>query len=63
MGASVEMKFVARDLKQAARMQQQFVTQMDVIGYQCSEFRAVPGNGKVDVILTFVRRRNHKTAP
>lgn len=63
MGASVEVKFVARNLTQAARMQQQFVTQMDLIGYQCSEFRAIPGNGKVDVISTFVRKQKHKATP
>lgn len=59
MGTSVEMKFVAKDLKQAARMQQQFVTQLDIIGYQFSQFKAIPANGKIDVTLTFVRKRNH----
>lgn len=57
MGTTIEITFSAKDLKQAARLQQQFVTQMEAIGYQFHEFKAVPAKNKVEATLVLVRKR------
>lgn len=55
---SVEIKFEAKDLKHAAKLQEQFIRQMEVIGYQFKEFKAIPEGNKVNSTLTIVRKKN-----
>ena len=54
---SVEIRFEAKDLKHAARNQEQLAKQMELIGYQLKEFRAIPEGKKVNVTLLLIRKK------
>lgn len=54
----VEINFAAKDLKNAAKLEEQIVKQMEVIGFQFKEFKATPVGNKVNVTLSLVRKKN-----
>ena len=57
MTNTVTLNYSAKTLNQAARMQQQFVKQLEVLGYQFKEITATPeGKTKVNVTLVLVRK-------
>lgn len=54
---TVEIRFEAKDLKHAARNQEQFTKQMELIGYQFKEFKAIPEGKKINVTLLLIRQK------
>ncbi|MGN1301312.1 MAG: hypothetical protein ACI4U9_02135 [Clostridia bacterium] len=58
---SVEIKFLAKDIPQAARLQQQILTQMGLIGYTYKEFKVIPTDkNKVETTLILEREKKKK---
>lgn len=65
--AFIEISFDAKDIVAAAKKQQQFVTQMQPLGYEFSkvEFQPTPKNkiqGKITLIYQNKSKTNNKTA-
>ena len=57
MANTVTITYTAKSFTQAAKMQQEFVQQIEALGYQFKEISACPeSKNKVQATLIFVRK-------
>lgn len=57
MGSTVEVKFSAKNVMEAAKMRQKFINLFDVAGYRSSDIQFhVKPNGAVQATLILVRK-------